>query len=140
MTAGLAGLTVLTLACPFAGALPVLAVLRGLQGFAAASIPPAAFAYLAVATTPRLRTTAIGAVSTSFLVSGILGQLFASTVSQSLGWNWVFLINAIGLAVVLAGIALFLAEPARRPGTGGVLAQFVAALRLARRPSMLLLC
>jgi MFS family permease len=140
MTAGLAGLTVLTLACAFAGSLPVLAVLRGLQGFAAASIPPAAFAYLAVATTPRLRTTAIGAVSTSFLVSGILGQLFASTVSQSLGWNWVFIISGIGLAVVLAGIGLLITEPTRQPGTGGVLTQFVAAVRLTERPRMLLLC
>jgi YNFM family putative membrane transporter len=139
MIAGLAGLTALTLACALAGSLPVLAVLRGLQGFAAASVPPAAFAYLAVSTAPRWRATAIGAVSTSFLVSGILGQLFASAVSQRLGWTWVFVISGIGLAVVLAAIALLITEPARQRGTGGVRAQFVAALRLTQRPSMLLL-
>jgi MFS family permease len=140
MIAGLAGLTALTLACAFAGSLPILAVLRGLQGFAAASIPPAAFAYLAVSTAPRWRTTAIGAVSTSFLVSGILGQLFASAVAQRLGWNWVFIIGAVGLAVAAAAVALLITEPARQRGTGGVREQFVAALRLTQRPRMLLLC
>lgn len=121
MVIGLGALTALTIACAFATSVPMLGVLRGLQGFAAASFPPAALAYLAVATTPRFRTTAIGAVSTSFLVSGILGQLFASTISQRLGWNWVFILSGIALAVALLGIVLLVAEPSRQPASGGVL-------------------
>lgn len=128
LIAGLTALTLLTLACAFAASLAILAVLRGLQGFAAASIPPAAFAYLAVATVPRLRTTALGAVSRSFLVSGILGQLFATAVSQHLGWNWVFVLSGLGLAVVLVGNSLLITELARQRGTGGVLGQFVAGV------------
>jgi MFS transporter, YNFM family, putative membrane transport protein len=140
MIIGLAGLTALTVACAFAPSVPVLAVLRGLQGFAAASFPPTALAYLAVATSPRFRTTAIGAVSTSFLVSGILGQLFASTIAQRLGWNWVFIVSAIALAVMWLVIVLLVTEPSRQPGSGRVLSQFVAALRLAQRPTVRLLC
>jgi predicted MFS family arabinose efflux permease len=133
-------LTALTFATAFAGSLPILAVLRGLQGFAAASIPPAALAYLAVATTPRWRTTAVGAFSTSLLVSGILGQLFGSAVSQHLGWNWAFLLSGIGLTVALVAIAMLIIEPAQAPGTGAGLSQLAAAVQLAARHSVLLLC
>ncbi len=140
MVIGLGGLTALTIACAFARSLPMLATLRGLQGFLAASFPPTALAYLAVATAPRFRTTAIGAVTTSFLVSGILGQLFAASIAQHLGWNWVFIISGIALAAVLLGIALLVTEPAQEPRSSGVLSQFVAALRLTKRPSVLLLC
>jgi YNFM family putative membrane transporter len=139
MIIGLAGLTALTVACALATSVAVLAVLRGLQGFAAASFPPTALAYLAVATTPRFRTTAIGAVSTSFLVSGILGQLFGSTIAQHLGWNWVFIVSAIALAVLSVAIVFLVTEPSTQPGSGDVLSQFVAALRLTQRPTMRLL-
>lgn len=140
MVIGLSGLTVLTIACAFANSLPMLAVLRGLQGFLAASFPPAALAYLSVATAPRFRTTAIGAVTTSFLVSGILGQLFAASISQHLGWNWVFIISGLALSAVLLGIIFLLTEPAEESRPSGVLNQFLGALRLTKRPAMLLLC
>lgn len=39
---------------------------------------PVALAYLAEAVPTRHRATAIGAMSTSFLVAGILGQVFAA--------------------------------------------------------------
>lgn len=139
MIIGLSGLTALTFACAFANSLPMLAGLRGLQGFLAASFPPAALAYLAVATKPRFRTTAIGAVTTSFLVSGILGQLFAASISQHLGWNWVFIISGLALSAVLLGIILLLTEPAREPSSSGVLNQFLGTLRLIKRPAVLLL-
>jgi predicted MFS family arabinose efflux permease len=140
MTVGLIVLTVLTVGCAFATSIPVLAVLRGLQGFAAASFPPTALAYLAVATTPRLRTTAIGAVSTSFLISGILGQLFASVISDGAGWEWVFVVSGILMAVLTVTIAIRVPEPRGERGTGRVLSQFLSALGLLRRPTVLLLC
>jgi YNFM family putative membrane transporter len=140
MLIGLIALVVFTVACASATSVPVLAVLRGLQGFAAASFPPTALAYLAVATSPRMRATAIGAVSTSFLVSGILGQLYASTLAQSLGWSWVFIISGAALLILTLAIALFIKEPRAPRGAGGVLAQFAATLRLGGRPTVLVLC
>lgn len=139
MVIGLAALVLLTVACAFATSVPMLAVLRGLQGFAAASFPPTALAYLAVATSPRMRATAIGAVSTSFLVSGILGQLYASTLAQGLGWSWVFVISAAALLVLTVVIALVIKEPRASKGAGSVLTQFAASLRLVRRRTVLLL-
>jgi MFS family permease len=140
MLVGLIALVLMTLACAFATTVPLLAVLRGLQGFAAASFPPTALAYLAVATSPRMRATAIGAVSTSFLVSGILGQLYASSIAQSLGWNWVFGISGVILVILTVAIAAAIKEPRAPRGTGSVLTQFLAALRLVQRPTVLLLC
>ncbi|WP_460802141.1 MFS transporter [Nocardiopsis aegyptia] len=46
MTAGLALLVLVTLGCAFAGPLPILAVLRGVQGLAAVSFASVALAYL----------------------------------------------------------------------------------------------
>jgi YNFM family putative membrane transporter len=140
MVIGLVGLIALTTACAFASSLPMLAVSRGLQGFLAASFPPTALAYLAATIAPRFRATAIGAVSTSFLISGILVQLFALSISQYFGWNWVFIISAIALACTLPWIVLLITEPAREPRSSSVLGQFVAALRLTKRPSVVLLC
>jgi YNFM family putative membrane transporter len=140
MMAGLAGLTALTIACAFATSLAELAVLRALQGFVAASFPPTALAYLAVATRPRFRTTAIGAVSSSFLISGILGQFIASTISQHFGWTWVFIVSGIALAVASLAIVPLVNEPSRQAASGGVLSKFVASLKLTQRPTVLMLC
>jgi MFS family permease len=140
MLVGLIALVIMTLACAFATTVPLFGVLRGLQGFAAASFPPTALAYLAVATSPRMRATAIGAVSASFLVSGILGQLYASSIAQSLGWSWVFSISGVILVILTVAIAVAIKEPRGPRGTGSVLAQFLAALRLVRRSTVLLLC
>jgi predicted MFS family arabinose efflux permease len=79
-------------------------------------------------------------VSTSFLVSGIVGQLFAATISQRLGWSWVFIVSGIALAVALIAIVVLVTEPIRARGSGGVLSQFVAILRLIARPTVALLC
>jgi YNFM family putative membrane transporter len=140
MMIGLIALVLLTLACAFATSVPLLAVLRGLQGFAAASFPPTALAYLAAASSPRMRATAIGAVSTSFLISGILGQLYASAIAQSIGWAWVFITSSAALAILTIVIAITIKEPRTPGGDDSVLAQFLATLRLVGRPTILLLC
>ena len=71
-----------------------MALLRSVQGLIAASFAAVALAYVGEALPPRWRSTGIGAVSTAFLVAGILGQVYAQAVAQALGWRWV-----IGLAV-----------------------------------------
>lgn len=60
----------------------------------------------------RHRATAIGAMSTSFLVAGILGQVFAAWVALRWDWFWVFLTTGGGLVVMLPLIALMIKEPA----------------------------
>lgn len=65
-------------------------VLRGLQGAAAASFSPVALAYAVEMFPAEKRVTAIGFISTGFLVAGIIGQVFSSWVSQVYSWHHVF--------------------------------------------------
>ena len=55
----------------------------------------------------------IGAVSTAFLVAGILGQVYAQAVARALGWRWVFGLAAPVFAVAVVGLATILVEPTR---------------------------
>lgn len=118
----------------------MLAVLRGVQGAMASSFAPVALAYLAEATPPRRRATAIGAMSTAFLVAGIAGQVLASALSLTLGWQWVFILSGITLALCLIGIAVAVTEPTRHAVISASLGRrFAAVGKVAARPSVLLL-
>lgn len=136
---GLAALTVATFGAGLASSIPALGVLRGVQGLAAASFAPVALAYLAEAVPPRRRPVSIGAMSTTFLVAGIVGQVLASAVSLTLGWTWMFSLCGIVLALCLTGVAFLVIEP-HRPATNGHLGRRFAALaRVAVMPRVLLL-
>ncbi|MFD0558135.1 putative MFS family arabinose efflux permease [Stackebrandtia endophytica] len=136
---GLAALTVATFGAATASSVPVLAALRGMQGFAAASFAPVALAYLVEATPPRRRAVAIGAMSTAFLVAGILGQVLASAIALTLDWPWVFALCGIVLAVCLTAVALLVLEPPRPAVTQGLGDRFVSLVRVAAMPRVLLL-
>ncbi len=87
------GLIILTIVSPILGfldSLPTLVVFRALQGVAAATFAPSALAYVVEIFPEEKRVTAIGFVSTGFLMAGIVGQVFSSFISQQLGWNSVF--------------------------------------------------
>ncbi|MGJ0184956.1 MFS transporter [Corynebacterium glyciniphilum] len=139
MVIGLLTLTVVTFACGFASSAPLLAVLRGLQGLTASSFAPVALAYLAEATPPARRATAIGAMSTAFLVAGILGQVAASAVALELGWEWMFILSGVMLALCLVGVVLVVAEPPRHTDGVRLTRRFAAVATVATRPSVLLL-
>lgn len=140
MLIGLAALTVTTLACALASSVSTLAVLRGAQGLTAASFAPVALAYLAEATSPHRRAWAIGAMSTSFLVAGIAGQVLASAIALTLGWGWVFILSGMMLGVCLIGAAVLVVEPSRRQRGGVSLARrFAAVGAVAGRPTVMLL-
>lgn len=141
MVIGLVCLTAATIACGFAASVPALAVLRGVQGVMASSFAPVALAYLAEATPPKRRATAIGAMSTAFLVAGIAGQVLASALSLTLGWQWVFILSGIALGLCLFGIAVAVTEPARHAATttASLGQRFAAVGKVAARPSVLML-
>lgn len=139
MLVGLGALSTATLACAFAPSMPWLAGLRMLQGLTASSFAPVALAYLAEAVPTHHRAIAIGAMSTSFLVAGILGQVFAAWVALRWGWFWVFLTTGGGLVVVLPLIALMIKEPARTAVEGHLGHRFVALGKIAVRPAIVLL-
>ncbi|MFT0846254.1 MFS transporter [Actinomycetaceae bacterium L2_0104] len=138
---GMLGLVATTIGCAFASSLPLLGVWRGLQGLTAASYAPVALAYLSEAVRPRLRPTAIGAMSTAFLVAGIAGQVGAQALALSAGWPSVFLVSAALLALCLLAIAFVVVEPGpSHPATPSGLGQrFAETARLITKLPMALL-
>lgn len=101
---GLAVLAMTTLAVGASSSFETLIGLRLVQGFVAATFAPAALAY--VSEVPRsTRAVAIACVSTGFLLAGIIGQLYASVVSLTYGWRWVFWFLAIAYAIAAVTVA-----------------------------------
>lgn len=94
IVAGLSLTALSTAVMALAPSLTAALVLRALQGFTASAFAPAAFAYLAEHTTGRRRTTALTALTSSFLAAGVLGQVAAQAISDVAGWRAVFLIGA----------------------------------------------
>ena len=140
MLIGLCLLVFATLACGLTTSLLALALARGAQGLMASSFPPVALAYLSEAVAPRHRATAIGAMSTAFLVAGITGQIGAQAITQRFGWPWVFLGSTCLLTICTLAVAWLTREHHRARVTGGPGEQFLAIARLLTRGDVLCLC
>ncbi|WP_459501135.1 MFS transporter [Bacillus sp. C1] len=87
---GLIGLAIISFLLGLVNSLSWLIVLRGLQGIAAATFSPVALAYVVESFPADKKVTAIGFVSTGFLVAGIVGQVMSAVISQYFGWYMVF--------------------------------------------------
>ncbi|WP_336250897.1 MFS transporter [Stomatohabitans albus] len=140
MLIGLSVLVVATAVCAIAPSLPVLGVMRALQGFAASSFPPVALTYVSEAVHPARRQGAIGAMSTGFLVAGILGQVIAQVVSQTVGWPWMFLGSAVVLIACAIVIGVVIQETHQQGHSGSLIDQFAAIGRLCMTRKMVFLC
>jgi len=92
--AGLVALTLISLLLGMVDSFFWMVVLRGIQGFAAASFSPVALAYAVEMFPAEKRVTTIGFISTGFLVAGILGQVVSGLMSEQYGWNAVFYLLA----------------------------------------------
>ena len=142
----LCGMTLLiltTACCAMAPNLPTLGVLRGLQGFSAASFAPIALAYLAEALPITRRPTAIEAMSTAFLVAGIVGQVFAAAINLTFAtWRAVFLSSTVLL--ILCFLSLFptgrMVEIPHATAAGSMRQSFVVVGQIVARPRTQFLC
>ena len=141
MALALGTLTISTVCCALAPSLPALAALRAIQGLSASGFAPVALAYLSEALAPSRRAGAIGAMSTSFLVAGIFGQVLASLVALHLGWRWFFPLCGGLLAVALAAVLAVVHDAASTSGPSGssLRGQFASLGRLALRPAVVAL-
>jgi predicted MFS family arabinose efflux permease len=98
---GLAALAITTFAVSFSSSLEWLITLRVLQGIIAASVPVISIAYISDVVSRKYRPLAITILSSSFLLSGILGQLYGQAIGNLLGWREVFVILAIVYGLIL---------------------------------------
>lgn len=135
---GLAAFSIATLAVGFAPSMGALAVLRAVQGAAAATFAPTALALLGEALPPRRRATAIGAISVAFLSAGIIGQLAATAIAAAGGWRWTFLISGILLAALTVAAFTVIQEPAVHRPHQPLFARYAGLIRFASRPRSLL--
>ncbi|CDG22590.1 Major facilitator family transporter [Xenorhabdus poinarii G6] len=139
MLVGLFVLSIATFACSFSTSLSWLAGLRILQGLAASSFAPIALAYLTETVPMRHRATAIGMMSTSFLIAGIFGQVLAAWIVLELSWSWVFIITGGCLVVAIPLFAAMIKEPQRAVVNGHLGHRFIALGRIIIQPAVLLL-
>lgn len=109
MVVGLIILSFISLLLGMVNSFTLLVLLRGLQGLAAASFSPVALAYTLEVFPNERRVSAVGFISTGFLVAGIVGQLFSSAISQAFNWHLVFYLLAV--VYVLTSFVLFYLLP-----------------------------
>lgn len=138
ITSGLVALAILTFGVTFAPSLAVGGALRVAQGLAAAAFSPAALAYLVERVEPRHRSVAVTCLVTSFIAAAVVGQLGAQAVSAALGWRWVFVINAIAIAVIVVLLRLTMLPDGPR-GASTLGAAFAAMGRLIVQPKLAVL-
>ncbi|MBE0341840.1 MFS transporter, partial [Paenibacillus sp. 28ISP30-2] len=105
---GLFALTIISLCLGFTSQYPLLITLRLLQGLAAATFSPVALAYAVDMFPSEKRVTAIGFISTGFLVAGIAGQVFSIIISEHMGWNMVFRVLGVLYAITFLIVTFFL--------------------------------
>lgn len=139
MVPGILVLAIATAACALAPSVGWMAVLRAVQGLVASSFAPIALAWLTEALPPQKRATAIGAMSTAFLVAGIFGQVLAS--SLALWWDWRLVFVITGVILLAAGLVMqaTIREPASDRAPARLGERFAALARLAMQPRILLL-
>jgi MFS transporter, YNFM family, putative membrane transport protein len=105
------GLIVLAIVSPLVGLFANLSwviALRAIQGIAAATFAPAALSYVVEHFPAEKRITSTGFVSTGFLMSGIVGQVFSSLISENFGWNYVFYILGVVYLITAILVTFFI--------------------------------
>jgi MFS transporter, YNFM family, putative membrane transport protein len=133
---GVSALALSTVAVSVAPSPAALAVLRALQGLLAASFPATAIAYLNEELPAQVRATAIGALSTSFLLASIVGQVYASAVADALGWRWAFAFAGVAFFLVAGVLGASLNDRRQGNGTLSLGARFRQLPAHAGRPGL----
>lgn len=94
-----------SLLCGLAPSLNTLIVFRVLQGLSGGPMMPLSQTLLQRLVPVRLRAQTMGLWAMTTLVAPILGPVLGGSISDALGWSWVFFIN-VPTAVLLTLLAL----------------------------------
>lgn len=92
---GISILTIATFICAFINNYTLLLIFRILQGIGAAAFVPISLAYIGDVYPLEKRKSAFGFMTSGFLISSVLAQLFATLIQKYLGLNWIYIILAI---------------------------------------------
>jgi DHA2 family multidrug resistance protein len=101
-TASALGFTAMSLACAFAWNLETMVAFRALQGFLGGAMIPTVFA-TSYALFPRERQAAVGVmIGLIATMAPTLGPTLGGYLTQAFSWHWLFLINVVPGAAVVA--------------------------------------
>src|SRR5690606_39521100 len=87
MVIGMIAATALGFAAPFAGGLPVLLVLRVVEGVALGAVPAVALAYLSEEVSVRHVAAASASYIGGTTVGGLAGRLLSGQVGEPVDWR-----------------------------------------------------
>jgi predicted MFS family arabinose efflux permease len=99
-----------TFACTFVPNIPVFAMLRFLNGVAAAAVIPMSLGYIGDKVPYQDRQAALGRFMSALMTGQIVGSTLGGLFGQYLGWRYVFVVDG----VCAAGVSVMLAREARR--------------------------
>ncbi len=138
LVVGLAGTAAATVAVALSPTLAWGNAARVLQGLVAATFAPAAFAYVARHIPQSRRVAATTWLTSFFIASAVLGQLYSQLVSGIGGWRAVFGLSAagfVGCALLMRAVL----RPDHAPAAASAAAAYRAMAGLVTRPVILLL-
>jgi EmrB/QacA subfamily drug resistance transporter len=119
LVAGLSLFAAASLTCGLAGAPGVLVAARAAQGLGAAILAPAVLAVLTTTFTEAgARAKALSIWTAVGAVGGVLGSVLGGTITATLSWRWIFLINVPVCAAMVAVAMVALAGGHERAAAG----------------------
>jgi EmrB/QacA subfamily drug resistance transporter len=129
---GLAGFGITSALCGIAWSIPVLVVMRILQGVSAALLVPGGLAIINTNFPSGIRSVAIGRWAAWSGVSTIIGPFVGGYLIDTFSWRWIFFIN-IPLVALCFALAYLYAHESRddRPRTIDYAGAALAILFLA---------
>jgi len=110
---GIGVFTLASLACGLASSQEVLIVARAIQGVGGAVVSAVALSLMmTLFTEPAERAKAMGIFGFVASGGGSIGVLLGGVLTDSLSWQWIFLVNLpVGVAVVVLSLRLLPAAP-----------------------------
>lgn len=87
------GFVLMSWLCGIASSLPLLVVLRVLQGFVAGPLIPLSQSLLMASYPPEKRTLALALWAMTVVVAPVLGPILGGWISDNWHWGWIFFIN-----------------------------------------------
>jgi len=105
----LIGLIIICFAIGFAQSFTLLLILRGIQGIFAAAFSPVAITYTTETYPVAKRLTAVSFISTSFMLSGVLGQNYSEILIRYFDWHIVFF--TLSILYIMLAVLIFKKVP-----------------------------
>lgn len=115
LTAGITAFAAGLLLSGTASSMPVFVLGRAVQGFGGGLVIVALYVVVGLAYPERLRPAVMASFSASWVVPSIVGPLVSGTVTEQLGWRWVFLsipaLVVLPVAVMLPALRRTATQP-----------------------------